>query len=733
MGLFRFRKSSSTMIEQQGGSIYSVEGRASSLERGPGAVDTAMRVTNRGSTSTLNGTTDVKNSGASDPPEWDTFPLPPPRGKGALIRWDFSVVSLLPWTLRIPLKLHDCRNPKNGKLYCRWDAVLYDKLNRRELWARHGQSMHWLTLEFENPGLERGYQIDLAYRSLHLVHFIAVSILMREPVSRKGAGVSLRTSHDSIGGSRSSSLRSRRRAPRRWLVQRFQSFQGVFAWITVTLSLLWMYLGPKLIPWYTWPMDEASTFCILLLVSGCLYRLRFILMVAMTVYQIILFVALRASFPAVARQHGEFFDLPTDPVIMVASAVFIAVLTYSLEVLGRKDFVQSLMVTIESQRSDRLLRNVLPKRIIDTLKERQQQDMSAVSVCNTARSVSSVGQLLAQTNCGQSNYLHVPSTAQQQCGYAINTQNSAAFTMQIAAASSQAQLLTGKVSKRGGVPHSRSFAGIAAATAVGGNASTNGLYHSALAEFYNDASILFADVVGFTSISSRVPPEQVLLLLNELFFMFDNIAEKHGLEKIKTIGDAYMAAAGLPTPHPLHAHAVARMGLDMVADVGVFCDDMGNPLQLRVGCHSGAEQVHCSEATAQRIKGDFELIDRGEMFIKGKGMMRTFFIDKEMDSTKDRSVLPNKRTLEEWRDRLCTGANGSLCLLATPAAAAAAAVGPTPSESPRRDSLQSLMGNEASYPVAVDLEVGLGSGRCCDPGVCGSGAASDMTDSDEMF
>ncbi|EER20543.1 adenylate cyclase, putative [Perkinsus marinus ATCC 50983] len=213
-------------------------------------------------------------------------------------------------------------------------------------------------------------------------------------------------------------------------------------------------------------------------------------------------------------------------------------------------------------------------------------------------------------------------------------------------------------------------AAAAAAMGGGGNASTSGLYNSALAEFYSDASILFADVVGFTSISSRVPPEQVLLLLNELFFMFDNIAEKHGLEKIKTIGDAYMAAAGLPTPHPLHAHAVARMGLDMVADVGVFCDDMGNPLALRVGCHSGScvagvigrkkfiydvwgdcvntasrmeshgepMKVHCSEATAQRIQGDFELVDRGDMFIKGKGLMRTFFIEKEMESTKDRSV-----------------------------------------------------------------------------------------------
>ncbi|KAF4692107.1 hypothetical protein FOZ62_014869 [Perkinsus olseni] len=141
--------------------------------------------------------------------------------------------------------------------------------------------------------------------------------------------------------------------------------------------------------------------------------------------------------------------------------------------------------------------------------------------------------------------------------------------------------------------------------------------------------------------------------------------------------------------------------------------------------HGEPMKVHCSEATAQRIQGDFELVDRGDMFIKGKGLMRTFFIEREMESTKDRSVLPNKKTLEEWRDRLCTGANGSLCLLATPAA-----VDPCPSESPRRESLQSLPGKEALGSMPADLEAGLGSGRCCDAGPTGD---SDLTESDEMF
>ncbi|KAF4701873.1 Nitrogen permease regulator 2, partial [Perkinsus olseni] len=84
------------------------------------------------------------------------------------------------------------------------------------------------------------------------------------------------------------------------------------------------------------------------------------------------------------------------------------------------------------------------------------------------------------------------------------------------------------------------------------------------AEAYDQVSILFSDVVAFTAIGSSIEPEELVQLLNELFTLFDDIAEECGLEKIKTIGDAYMAAAGLPRHNPMHAHATARMGLMMI-------------------------------------------------------------------------------------------------------------------------------------------------------------------------
>jgi class 3 adenylate cyclase len=209
--------------------------------------------------------------------------------------------------------------------------------------------------------------------------------------------------------------------------------------------------------------------------------------------------------------------------------------------------------------------------------------------------------------------------------------------------------------------------------------------NTALAEAFDSVTILFADVVGFTKISSRVSPEQLVLLLNELFTVFDNLADANGLEKIKTIGDAFMAAAGLPNPHPLHAHAAARMALQMLDAVSMFCDDQGDPLMIRIGIHSGScvagvigrrkfiydvwgdcvntasrmeshgepMKIHCSQQTADMIHLDFNLEARGEMEIKGKGKMVTFFVTSEMNHSSYRSVLP--ADIAQWRDRFSSG------------------------------------------------------------------------------
>ena len=98
-------------------------------------------------------------------------------------------------------------------------------------------------------------------------------------------------------------------------------------------------------------------------------------------------------------------------------------------------------------------------------------------------------------------------------------------------------------------------------------------------------SVLFADLVGFTALSAERPPEQVLTLLNRVFTAFDRLAAKHGLEKIKTIGDAYMVVGGLVPDAKDHAVRVTELGLRMLAEVGRFVDP--EPIDIRIGIHSG--------------------------------------------------------------------------------------------------------------------------------------------------
>jgi len=167
--------------------------------------------------------------------------------------------------------------------------------------------------------------------------------------------------------------------------------------------------------------------------------------------------------------------------------------------------------------------------------------------------------------------------------------------------------------------------------------------------------VLFADLVGFTDLAAKLTPQQVVEMLNRLFSGFDDLAAKHGLEKIKTIGDAYMAVAGLPVPREDHARAVAEMALDMREEIGRLSD---GKLQMRIGLHAGpvvagvigvskysydlwgdtvntasrmeshgaAGAIHAT-SEFRAIAGDgFAWEERGDIDIKGKGLMRTFWL-----------------------------------------------------------------------------------------------------------
>jgi ligand-binding sensor domain-containing protein/class 3 adenylate cyclase len=179
-----------------------------------------------------------------------------------------------------------------------------------------------------------------------------------------------------------------------------------------------------------------------------------------------------------------------------------------------------------------------------------------------------------------------------------------------------------------------------------------------IADCFDDVTVLFADIVGFTVLSSQREPFEIVQLLNRIFSAFDMFSEQYGLEKIKTIGDAYMIVGGLPEPREDHAEAVASMAIEMQQTVELLATTMNLPLHIRIGIHTGqavagvigqkkfsydlwgdtvntasrleshgvAGKIHITEQVAERLGGKFVVEERGEIDIKGKGTMRTFFL-----------------------------------------------------------------------------------------------------------
>lgn len=108
-----------------------------------------------------------------------------------------------------------------------------------------------------------------------------------------------------------------------------------------------------------------------------------------------------------------------------------------------------------------------------------------------------------------------------------------------------------------------------------------------IADQLEDVTILFVDIVDFTSRSARFPPEATVSLLNRVFSAFDLLTEKYSLEKVKTIGDAYMVAGGIPEPRPGNVYAVAEMALEVLSTVERIGSELGEPIAVRVGMHTG--------------------------------------------------------------------------------------------------------------------------------------------------
>lgn len=180
----------------------------------------------------------------------------------------------------------------------------------------------------------------------------------------------------------------------------------------------------------------------------------------------------------------------------------------------------------------------------------------------------------------------------------------------------------------------------------------------AIAEQFNEVTIMFADLVGFTPLSARLKPIELVNLLNQIFSTFDELAQQLGLEKIKTIGDAYMVAAGLPIPRADHAEAIAQMALAMQAAVQRFRAEQGENIQIRIGINTGVVvagvigtkkfiydlwgdavnvasrmessglpgSIQVTAATYERLKDKFVFDKRGAIEVKGKGKMVTYWL-----------------------------------------------------------------------------------------------------------
>ena len=179
-----------------------------------------------------------------------------------------------------------------------------------------------------------------------------------------------------------------------------------------------------------------------------------------------------------------------------------------------------------------------------------------------------------------------------------------------------------------------------------------------IADSFGEATVIFADIARFTPISLRLSAEEVVVWLNEVFSSMDRLSEQHGLETIKTIGDAYMVASGLPTPRPDHAEAAAEVALAFRDDMAHRTAPDGEPLRIRIGMHTGPVvagvigtrkftydlwgdtvntasrmeshgvngAIQVTQATHDRLRDRYLFEERGEVEIKGIGSMRTYFL-----------------------------------------------------------------------------------------------------------
>ena len=186
-----------------------------------------------------------------------------------------------------------------------------------------------------------------------------------------------------------------------------------------------------------------------------------------------------------------------------------------------------------------------------------------------------------------------------------------------------------------------------------------------IADRFDSVSVLFADIVGSTPLFAELEPTEVVDWLNQVYSMFDQLVDKYGLEKIRTIGDNYMVAAGVPAPRADHAQAICQLALDMVQRLVEIPSRQNKLIQVRIGINSGplvagvigkskfhydvwgdtvniasrmeshgeVGKIQIAENTFDLVKDEFVCVPRGRVQIKGKGEMRTWYLAGDRDDS----------------------------------------------------------------------------------------------------
>jgi adenylate cyclase len=179
-----------------------------------------------------------------------------------------------------------------------------------------------------------------------------------------------------------------------------------------------------------------------------------------------------------------------------------------------------------------------------------------------------------------------------------------------------------------------------------------------IADKYDDASILFADIAGYTKRAAETAPAELVRFLDQLYTNLDALVDQHGLEKVKTSGDSYMVVSGVPTPRPDHLEALASLALDMASAVAGLTDPQGRAVPLRIGMASGPVvagvvgakkffydvwgdavnvasrmettdvegRIQVPDSVYERLNHAFVLEERGVVDVKGKGPMHTWYL-----------------------------------------------------------------------------------------------------------